>query len=93
MSTVVKYIFKRYTSGMEIFEALLLMADIRKSAHNKNHSLENFTVDSQVKFSSKCKICKKTVTVDLEAEMPVSGEVLFIDCEKPERKKKIQISS
>jgi hypothetical protein len=29
----------------------------------------------------------------MEAELPVSGEVLFVDCQKPERKKKIQISS
>ena len=78
---------------MGIFEALPLMAEVKKSAHNKNHSLENFTVESQVKFSSKCKICKKTVTVDLEAELPVSGEVLIDTCEKPERKKKIQRSS
>ena len=93
MSIVVKYIFKRYTSGMGIFEALPLMAQVKVSAHDKNHSLENFTVESQVKFSSKCKICKKTVTVDLEAELPVSGEVLITTCQKPERKKKIQISS
>ncbi len=93
MSIVVKYILKRYTSGMGIFEALPLMAQVKVSAHDKNHSLENFTVESQVKFSSKCKICKKTVTVDLEAELPVSGEVLIVTCEKPERKKKIQISS
>ena len=93
MSIVVKYILKRYTSGMGIFEALPLMAQVKVSAHDKNHSLENFTVESQVKFSSKCKICKKTVTVDLEAELPVSGEVLIATCEKPERKKKIQISS
>ena len=93
MSIVVKYILKRYTSGMGIFEALPLMAQVKVSAHDKNHSLENFTVESQVKFSSKCKICKKTVTVDLEAELPVSGEVLISTCQKPERKKKIQISS
>ncbi|MEN9372389.1 MAG: hypothetical protein RLZZ64_1464 [Bacteroidota bacterium] len=93
MSIVVKYILKRYTSGMGIFEALPLMAQVKLSAHDKNHSLENFTVDSQVKFTSKCKICKKTVTVDLEAELPVSGEVLISICQKPERKKKIQISS
>ena len=93
MSIVVKYILKRYTSGMGIFEALPLMAQVKLSAHDKNHSLENFTVDSQVKFTSKCKICKKTVTVDLEAELPVSGEVLISTCQKPERKKKIQISS
>ena len=93
MSIVVKYILKRYTSGMGIFEALPLMAQVKVSAHDKNHSLENFTVESQVKFSSKCKICKKTVTVDLEAELPVSGEVLITTCQKPERKKKIQISS
>ena len=93
MSIVVKHIFKRYTNGMGIFEALPLMAQVKISAHEKNHSLENFTVESQVKFSSKCKICKKTVTIDLEAELPVSGEVFTITCQKPERKKKIQISS
>ncbi len=93
MSIVVKYFFKRYNNAMSIFQALPLMAQVKVSAHDKNHSLENFTVLSQVKFSSKCKICKKTVTVDLEAELPVSGEVLFDICQKPEKKKKVQISS
>jgi len=69
---------------MSIFQALPLMAQVKVSAHDKNHSLENFTVLSQVKFSSKCKICNKTVTVDLEAELPVSGEVLFDICQKPD---------
>ena len=78
---------------MGIFEALPLMAEVKKSAHLNNHALENFTVESQVKFSSKCKVCKKTVVIDLEAELPVNGEVIRVACEKPERKKKIQISS
>jgi len=55
--------------------------------------LENFTVESQVKFSSKCKVCKKTVVIDLEAELPVNGEVIGVACQKPEKKKKVQISS
>ena len=93
MSIVVKHIFKRYTNGMGIFEALPLMAEVKKSAHLNNHALENFTVESQVKFSSKCKVCKKTVVIDLEAELPVNGEVIGVACEKPERKKNIQISS
>lgn len=78
---------------MGIFEALPLMADVKKSAHNNNHALENFTVESQTRFSSKCKICKKIVVVDLNAELPVSGEVISIACQKPEKKKKVQMSS
>lgn len=78
---------------MGIFEALPLMADVKKSAHEKNHSLENFTVLSQVKFSSKCKVCGKSVTIDLEADLPINGEVVGVICEKPIKKKKIQISS
>ena len=92
MSNVVKYFFKRYNQHMSIFQALPLMAQVKISAHDKNHSLENFTVLSGVKFSSKCKVCKKTVTVDLEAELPVSGEVIHEFCQKPE-KKKVQTSS
>lgn len=78
---------------MEIFKALPLMAEIKRTAHLNNHSLANFNIISEVKYTSACKICKQEVTIDLEAELPVSGEVLFIDCQKPERKKKIQISS
>lgn len=78
---------------MSIFQALPLMAQVKISAHEKNHSLENFTVLSQVKFSSKCKVCKQAVTIDLEAELPVSGSLFSETCVKPEKKKKNQISS
>ena len=93
MSIVVKHIFKRYTNGMGIFEALPLMAEVKKSAHLNNHVLENFTIESQDKFSSKCKVCKKTIVIDLKAELPVNGEVIGVACQKPERKKTVQISS
>jgi hypothetical protein len=78
---------------MGIFKALPLMAEIKKTAHFNNHSLANFNIISEVKYTSACKICKQEVTIDLEAESPVYGSMFNETCIKPERKKKVQISS
>jgi len=78
---------------MGIFKALPLMAEIKKTAHFNNHSLANFNIISEVKYTSACKICNKEVTIDLEAELPVSGDLFTETCVKPPRKKKIQMSS
>jgi hypothetical protein len=78
---------------MGIFEALPLMAEVKKTAHENNHSLTNFNILSEVKYSASCKVCKQTVTIDLEAELPVSGSLFNETCIKPEKKKKIQTSS
>ena len=78
---------------MGIFKALPLMAEIKKTAHLNNHSLANFSIVSEVKYTSACKICNKEVTIDLEAELPVSGDLFTETCVKPPRKKKIQMSS
>jgi len=78
---------------MGIFKALPLMAEIKKTAHLKNHSLANFNIISEVKYTSACKICSKEVSIDLEAELPVSGDLFTETCVKPPRKKKIQMSS
>jgi hypothetical protein len=78
---------------MGIFEALPLMAEIKKVAHENNHALANFNVLSEVKYSATCKICKQWAIIDLEAELPVSGSLFNSACVKPERKKKVQTSS
>ena len=78
---------------MGIFEALPLMAEVKRTAHENNHSLANFNVLSEVKYSATCKVCKQAVIIDLEAELPVSGSLFSETCVKPEKKKKVQISS
>ena len=78
---------------MGIFKALPLMAETKKTAQLNNHSLANFNIISEVKYTSACKICNKEVTIDLEAELPVSGDLFTETCVKPPRKKKIQMSS
>ena len=69
------------------------MAEIKRTAHLNNHSLANFNIISEVKYTSACKICKQEVMIDLSAELPVSGSLFIETCIKPERKKKVQISS
>lgn len=78
---------------MGISEALPLMAEVKKTAHLNNHSLTNFNILSEVKYSASCKICKQEVNIDLTAELPVSGSLFIEACVKPPRKKKNQISS
>ena len=78
---------------MGIFDALPLMAEVKKTAHLNNHSLTNFNILSEVKYSASCKICKQEVNIDLTAELPVSGSLFLETCIKPEKKKKVQISS
>ena len=78
---------------MGIFEALPLMAEIKRTAHENNHILANFNVLSEVKYSATCKVCKQWTIIDLEAELPVSGSLFNNTCIKPEKKKKSQISS
>ena len=78
---------------MGIFDALPLMAEVKKTAHLNNHSLANFNVLGDDKYSTNCKICKQEVMIDLSAELPVSGSLFIEACIKPERKKKVQISS
>jgi hypothetical protein len=78
---------------MGIFDALPLMAEVKKTAHENNHSLTNFNVLSDVKYSATCKVCKQEVIIDLKAELPVSGSLFNETCVKPEKKKKVQISS
>jgi hypothetical protein len=78
---------------MGIFDALPLMAEVKKTAHLNNHSLANFNVLGDDKYSANCKICKQEVMIDLSAELPVSGSLFIETCIKPERKKKVQISS
>ena len=78
---------------MGIFDALPLMAEVKKTAHENNHSLTNFNVLSDVKYSATCKVCKQEVIIDLKAELPVSGSLFNEACVKPEKKKKVQISS
>ncbi len=73
---------------MGISEALPLMAEVKRTAHANNHSLANFNVLSEVKYSAICKVCKQEVTIDLEAELPVSGSLFNSACVKPERKNK-----
>ena len=81
---------------MGIFEALPLMAEAKRTAEFRNHSLSNFQILSETRFLAKCKVCSKEVSVCLDPqpnEIEISGEVLAIDCQKPEKKKKVQTSS
>ena len=70
---------------MALAQAMTFMSESKNSMLDLNHNVGNWNVIKSDKFTLICKDCNNTITVDMSAELPVSGD--FINtCVKPEKK-------
>lgn len=70
---------------MALVQAMTFMSESKKSMLDLNHNVGNWNILKSDKFSLICKDCNTSVTVDMSAELPVSGD-LNNSCVKPEKK-------
>ena len=70
---------------MALAQAMTFMSESKNSMLNLNHNVGNWNVIKSDKFTLVCKDCNNTITVDMSAELPVSGD-LNNSCVKPEKK-------
>ena len=70
---------------MALAQAMTFMSESKKSMLEMNHNVGNWNIIKSDKFTLICQDCKQTITVDMSAELPVSGD-LNNTCVKPEKK-------
>jgi hypothetical protein len=78
---------------MGIMNVIGLMQEARETALYRGHNVKNWLVLGNDCYSLECKDCKMTCMVKenpLPNEIDLGGEILALNCVKPEKKKRVK---